>query len=139
MSSTFAALTAVALPLAATVCIETPVAALLGLPRKDLVAVVWINFVTNPVLNLVWLFLFWSGLGYATIRTVNPPAGVHTVHPWMWLVLGALEVMVILAEWRLLLAVLGPERSTPRKLLAVSIAMNAVSATLGTMLLSRLG
>jgi hypothetical protein len=57
----------------------------------------------------------------------------------MWLVLGALEVMVVLAEWRLLLAVLGPGRSTPRKLLAVSIAMNAVSATLGTILLSRLG
>jgi hypothetical protein len=79
------------------------------------------------------------------------------VASWMWLLLAALEVIVIVAEWRLLLWTVEREtvtshrqtsggltsdaltarRLTSRRLLLVSLVMNGVSATLGTFLLSR--
>ena len=113
-----APLVAVAAPLATTVCIETPIAALLGLRGRQLGAVVAVNFVTNPIVNLVALLL--SGLPKS----------------WSWSLLGALEVMVVVAEWRLLVWALGTNGISSRKLLAASIAMNAASATLGTYLLA---
>lgn len=127
---------AVALPLAASIFIECLVAALLGF-RRELVTVVWVNFITNPLLNLVWLSLFWFGLG-KTVEASGGAAGRVVPTTWMWFLLAGLEVVVIVAEWRLLLMALGRERFSSRRLLTVSVVMNAVSATLGTFLLGRL-
>ena len=133
-----AAFAAVALPLAVSVCIETVVAALFGFRRRELTAVVWVNFVTNPVLNLVWLSLFWLGFGHTTAQAAGDAAGRVVPSAWMWSLLVVLEVVVIVAEWRLLLVILGRIARSSRRLLTVSVVMNAVSATLGTFLLGRL-
>jgi hypothetical protein len=131
-----AALVAVALPLAASVCIECVVAALFGFRWRELAVVVWVNFVTNPLLTIVWLSLLWLGFG-RTIQATGGAAGQVVPSTWMWFLLAGLEVVVIVAEWRLLLMALARKAFGPRKLLIVSVAMNAVSATLGTFLLSR--
>ncbi len=131
-----AAFIAVALPLAASIVIEGLVAALFGF-RRELVAVVWVNFVTNPLLNLVWLSLFWMGFG-KTVQAAGGAVGRVVPTTWMWFLLAGLEVIVIVAEWRLLLMAVGQERFSSRRLLSVSVAMNAVSATLGTFLVGRL-
>ena len=134
-----AAFAAVALPLAVSVCIESLVAALLfGFRLRELTAVVWVNFVTNPVLNLVWLSLFWLGFGHTTVQAAGDAAGRVVPSAWMWSLLVVLEVVVIVAEWRLLLVILGRIARSSRRLLTVSVVMNAVSATLGTFLLGRL-
>ena len=133
-----AAFASVALPLVASICIECLVAALFGFRWRQLTAVVWVNFLTNPILNLVWLSLFWFGFG-KTIQATGDTAGHVVPSTWMWFLLAGLEVVVVVAEWRLLLMALGRKAFSPRRLLAVSVVMNAVSATLGTFLLSRLG
>jgi hypothetical protein len=133
-----AAFIAVALPLAASVCIESMVAALFGFRWRELSAVVWVNCVTNPLLNLVWLSLFWLGFGQRTIQATGKVAGGAVPSTWMWFLLAGLEVVVIVAEWRLLLMALGRNVFSSRKLFTVSVVMNAVSATLGTFLLGRL-
>jgi hypothetical protein len=132
----FAAISAVALPLAATICIECLVAVSFGF-RRELTTVVWVNCVTNPLLNLVWLSLFWLGFG-KTVEAGGGAAARVVPTTWMWCLLAGLEVVVIVAEWRLLLMALGRERFSSRRLLVVSTAMNVVSATLGTFLLGRL-
>lgn len=99
-------------------------------------AVVWVNFITNPPLNLVWLFLLWLGFG-KTIATAGA-AGRVVPSLWMWFLLAGLEVVVMAVEWRLLLIAIGRVPLSARRLLVVSVVMNAVSATLGTFLLGRL-
>ena len=49
-----------------------------------------------------------------------------------------LEVLVVVVEWRILVWVLGGKDISSRKLLVVSVVMNAVSAVLGTYALSYL-
>lgn len=125
------AFVAVVAPLGTTVAIEVAVAALFGLRRRALGTVVWINFVTNPLLSLLWLSLFALGLGQTTVQADHlVPAD------WMWLLLGLLEAIVVMAEWRLLVWVLGRKAVDPRRLLVATVVMNLVSATLGTFLLS---
>ena len=138
--SVLTAFTAVALPLGVTVCIETAVAALFGLRRQALAAVVWVNFITNPLLNLVWLALFLIGVGYTTTPTELPggAAGHSSISTWMWLVLAALEVAVVFSEVAMLRAVVERKVMSGRRLLTLCIVMNVLSATLGTFLLARL-
>jgi hypothetical protein len=132
-----AAIVAVALPLAISICIESVVALACGLRLRQLAAVVWVNCVTNPLLNLLWLSLFWLGFG-KTLEAAGGRAGPVVPSTWMWILLAGLEVIVILVEWRLLLLALGRKAFSSRRLLTVSAAMNVASATLGTFLLSRL-
>jgi len=102
--------------LALTEAVELTMAALLGLrTRRALATVALINLVTNPVLSfLAWLlarFVDWAG-------------GTATAIP----VLLAAETVVVLVEWRLLLWVLG---GASRRMLLVSLALNAASAGVG--------
>jgi hypothetical protein len=129
---------AVALPLAFTVLIETGVGALFGLRRRALGAVASLNLVTNPILSLSLVALFGFGVGYPSADAPQSPLRYATTAPWIWVILVLLEAMVVVAEWRGLVWALGPRSTTSRRLLSVSLAMNFASATLGTFLLARL-
>jgi hypothetical protein len=131
---------AVALPLVVTVVIETGVAALFGLRRRALGVVASVNLVTNPLLSLFFVALFGFGVGYTSVHA-DPPQGLlgyASTASWIWAVLVLLEVTIVFAEWRGLVWVLGRRTATPGRLLSVTVAMNVVSATLGTFLLMRL-
>jgi hypothetical protein len=131
------ALSAILLPLAVTVAIETPVAALFGLRRRALAAAASVSLVTNPPLNLLLLGLYWLGAGYTKVYSENPHHLDHVVTtPWHWVILGLLEVVVVVVEWRILVWALAGSAGTSRKLLVVSMAMNTASATLGTLAVS---
>jgi len=125
-------------PLAVTIVLETGVAALLGLRRRALAVVVWVNCVTNPLLNLVWMVFAWAGVGFTTKNSVGSRSGTVNLTPtfWGWAILGVMEVIVSVVEWRMLVWALGRKNISSRKLLVVSVVMNAVSATLGTYVLS---
>jgi hypothetical protein len=106
-------LTRLASALALTIAIEVPVAALLGLrTRRAVAAVALVSVVTNPPLNFALLALGLALPGFAE----NAAA--------YWLTVAALELLAVLAEWRLLLWVLGGES---RRMLVVSAVMNAAS------------
>lgn len=99
--------------LALTIAIEVTVAALLGLrSRRAVASVALVSVVTNPPLNLALLAL----------ALASPAFAENTVG--YWFAVAALEVAAVLAEWRLLLWVLG---GSPRRMLGVSAAMNAAS------------
>jgi hypothetical protein len=102
--------------LALTLAIELPLAAALGLrTRRSLLTVALINLITNPLLNFIGLVLarFWDwGAAPASAMPVIITA----------------EVVVVLAEWRLLLWVLG---GSSRRMLVVSLALNGASAAAG--------
>lgn len=118
---------------------ETTVAALFGLRCRALGAVVSLNLVTNPLLNLFFISLIGVGVGYTTVGAGFPGPQIDQVLtvPWVWVLLVVLEAAVVIAEWRGLIWTLGRQVATPRRLLSVSIVMNVVSATLGTFLLMR--
>jgi hypothetical protein len=102
------------LPLALTLAIELPVAALCGLrTRPALLAVALVDMLTNPPLNfagmLIARFVDWS----------HWPA-------LAWVLVA--EIVVVVVEWRLLLWALG---GRPRRMLLVAGAMNAASALAG--------
>ena len=89
--------------LALTLLIEVPVAWLRGLKGRRALGAVVINYVLLVVGRL------------ASNRVY-------------WVAVAVLEVLVVLAEWRLLLWVLG---GSPRRLLVTSALMNAASFTVG--------
>lgn len=89
-------------------------AALLGLrTRRALLVVALVNLITNPLLTYVLLVAGhvagWGG------RTTSGYVAL--------LVAG--EIVVVVAEWRLLLWALG---GRPSRMLSVSVAINAASA-----------
>ena len=92
-------------------------AALLGLrSRTALLAVALVNLVTNPLLTYALLVAAHLA-GWGTRAT----AGYVVA-----LIVG--ELLVVLAEWRLLLWALG---GSPLRMLKVSVAINAASALAG--------
>lgn len=98
---------------------ELPVAAGFRLrDRRSLVAVACVSLVTNPLLN-------WTG--WALAAAVDWPASPAGVVAF----LVPAEVVVVIAEWRLLLWALG---GSSRRLLLVSAVMNAASALAGVVI-----
>ena len=83
-----------------------------------MLAVICVNLITNPVLNL---------LSYASTRLWDWQNSVVSVT----LVLVGAEAVVVLVEWGLLAWALGGGR---RRLLLVSLAMNAASTLAGVIL-----
>jgi hypothetical protein len=118
----------VVVPLLVTVVIEVVIAAFFRVGPAGLRAVVAVNLVTNPVLSaLVFtLYLLEVRYGYAAVS-----GDILTATP-TWPVLGLLEVIIMVAEWRMLAWALRGTAGSSRKLLALAIVMNVVSATLGT-------
>ena len=98
--------------LALTVAIEVAVAWLFGLRKKwDLLTVVLINVITNPLLNYLILI---NGYFHLISRTN--------------LLIWSLEVVVVVVEWRLLVYVL---RQRQFKLGILALVMNAASYLAG--------
>jgi hypothetical protein len=133
-----AILVAILAPLGVTIVLETGVAVLFGLRRKGLAAVVCINCITNPTLNVLPVLLVYAGLGFKTTHPDIARSGTLEAAPtfWGWLNLCVLEVVVMLVEWRVLARVLGSKGLSSRRLLELSAVMNTVSAVLGSFILT---
>ena len=100
---------------ASTLAIELGVAVFLGFwSRRELLAVILVNLVTHPLLNLSLWIISWKNL-----------------LPLDWPILIVFEVAVFLAEWVMLARWL---RLSARRAAAVSFAMNATSALVGCLL-----
>ena len=98
--------------LAATLAFELGVAILLGVwSCRQLLGVALTNLITHPALHVVVWALF-----------------ATKALPLTWLVLVALEIVVFLAEWRLLAVLL---RVSSRRAAGLSFACNATSALAG--------
>lgn len=92
------------------------VAVALGLrTRRAVAAVACVNLLTNPLLNYC---------GWVLALAVNWPASAASA---LGFLLPA-EAVVIVIEWRLLLWALG---GSSRRMLLISVAMNAASAAAG--------
>ena len=99
------------IPLFLTVILEESAAYLLGLRRKDLLLILLVNIITNPVLvTLSLLLMYHIGVGKGQILT--------------YLVL---EPLVIFAEYRFFKAYLCSKRDPLR----LSLLLNLVSITGG--------
>jgi hypothetical protein len=105
------------LALLLTLAIEGCVAWLFGFRtgRSQLV-VAMINLITNPALNVFLLFLAWLG-AKVTLLLIVP-----------------IEILVVLAEWGLLVYAFGGSK---RRLLAQSLVANAASFVTGVLLFWR--
>jgi hypothetical protein len=136
--TTIALLGMVILPLLLTLVLETAVAAAFRVGRRALRAVACVNLVTNPPLNALLLVLFGLDVGF-THRSWNPGYGkdreVIGKAGWLWVSLVAIEVVIVIVEWRLLVWATRGARNRSSRLLALSFAMNAVSGLLGSWLL----
>ena len=84
--------------------------------RPALLAVVLVNLMTNPVLNYLAI------LGARIADPDRVPAKVYVP------MLVVAEILVVITEWRLLLRTLG---GSSKRMLVLSAAMNAASATAG--------
>lgn len=95
-----------------TIIIELLVAFLFGFRKKtEIIAIILVNLVTNPILNYLLLVIGYSSLfGISQIFIVF------------------LELIVVLVEWKLLVFVL---QDKPKRLLLLSIAMNLCSYMAG--------
>lgn len=102
------------LALLLTLAIEGGVAWLFGFrTRQSQLAVAMINVITNPALNVFLLVLAWLGVK-VTLLLILP-----------------LEVLVVLAEWRLLVYVFGDPKG---RFFVLSLLANAASFLAGVLL-----
>ena len=108
-----------------TIVIEFAVVWVLGGRSADeLGAVALVNVMTNPALNVALL----------VVRLAVLPALRAVLATYAeWAFIGVAEVVVVLAEWRLIAWAL---RADPRTWLVRSVAMNATSFVLGSWLLA---
>jgi hypothetical protein len=98
-----------------TVLVEISVAFLFGFKnKKAILAVVFINLITNPMLN--YFLIINNYFSFVFISAVT---------------LLVLEVIIVLVEWLLLVFVL---RQSFKKLLVLSIAMNFCSYFVGVLI-----
>jgi hypothetical protein len=120
-----ATLAELAAALVLTIAIELAVVALLGgRTARELIAVALVNAITNPALNLTLLLLRGSLLPGLT-------PDVATLAEWVFI--GIAEVVIVLAEWRLLVWAL---RADSRTWLVRSVGMNVASFVFGSWLLA---
>ncbi len=97
-----------------TIVIEGAIAFLLGFRKKELLLVLTlINVITNPILNYLLLVLGFLGIEVTLIRVF------------------LLEIVVVIAEWRLLVYAFG---NSSRRFLTLSILANAASFLAGVLI-----
>ncbi len=98
-----------------TIAIEVFIAILFGFRNKNLIlAVVFINLITNPILN--YFLLINNYFSFVFINTI---------------ILLIFEIIIILVEWLLLIFVL---QQSPKKLLALSAVTNFCSYITGILI-----
>ena len=102
------------LALLTTILVEVSVAVLFGCKSKEVLSIVLVNLITQPVLNYIVFLVDYFKLVYVDIQFVFFS-----------------EIIVILVEWRLLVFAL--ERS-PRRLFVLSLVMNLASFLVGLLL-----
>jgi hypothetical protein len=113
-------LLALGVALLVTTLSEVVVGAAFGVGSKGLLAILCVNLVTNPALNIA-------------LRVLGSAEGALVyLDPWLPYLL-ALEVTVVLVEWRLLVWVFRGTRGTAPRLLGLSASMNAASLVFGAM------
>jgi hypothetical protein len=122
-----------------TLAIELPVAALFGVGKRGLLAVLFVNLVTNPLFNAALFGLY--GVEMLTLeasvyrgRPQSRQLTALAVSPVHWLALAAFEIAIVLVEWGLLVWALRRTAGSRRRLLALSLCMNAVSAIAGVVI-----
>ena len=95
-----------------TILIEVLVALIFGYKRKkEILSVILVNLITQPVLNYFLLIGSYFSLVAVTIQFIL-----------------LLEIIVILVEWQLLVYTLQRE---PKSLFVLSLVMNLASLTIG--------
>lgn len=98
-----------------TVAVELMIAFFFGFRKKiELIAVICINLITNPILNYLLLVNNYFSLLEANLILIL-----------------FLELIVVLVEWRLLFFALQKE---PKKLLIMSFVMNFCSYVVGVLI-----
>ncbi len=103
-------------PLLLAITVELSVALLIGFnSRKQLLAVILVNLITNPLLNYILVInrLFFS-------VTIN------------FFVIGFLEIIVVVVEWLILWWAF---KENPRKLFLLACVMNFASYVVGVLIL----
>lgn len=106
--------------LVATIGVESLVALAFRGRRKEVVAVVGTNLITNPLFNLaVLLAAYVIGIGDSSWAPIGWLLGPLTI---------ALELVVVVVEWRILVFVTAGTWGTSRRLLLFSIVANLASA-----------
>lgn len=118
-----------------TILVEMMVASLFRVGPRGLKAVVLVNLVTNPLLNVALALLYGLGFGIWQTSVFVQSMGrsefaTHTLW-FFYAAFVALEVAVVFVEWGLLRWALRHDAISSRRLLAMSVCMNAASVALG--------
>jgi len=107
--------------LTSTLVVELLVAWIFRVGRRGIAAVALINLLTNPLFNLALMtFVFTAGYGDGF--------AIRHYFRWTLAVIVALEVVVVIVEWRLLVWVSHGTMGSSRRMFALSVVANAASA-----------
>ena len=122
-----------------TLAIELPVASLFGVGERGLLAVLFVNLVTNPLFNaaLFGLYGVETTLREASLYRGRPQSRLLTAYaasPDHWVAIVVLEIAIVFVEWGLLVWALRRTAGSSRRLLALSLSMNATSAIVGVII-----
>jgi hypothetical protein len=122
--------------LVGTLAVELPVAALFRVSRRGLLAVLFVNLVTNTLFNAVLFGLYGVEMLMRDAylyrgRPMSQQLMALASSPVHWLTLVALEIAIVLVEWGLLAWALRGTAGSRRRLFALSLCMNATSAIIG--------
>ena len=121
-----------------TILVEMVVASLFRVGPRGLKAVVLVNLVTNPLLNVALAAIYGFGFGIwqtgVFMRSMGRTELTTHTNWFFYAAFVALEVAVVFVEWGLFRWALRHEAVSPRRLLAMSVCMNATSASLGLVL-----
>jgi hypothetical protein len=121
-----------------TLAIELPVAALFGVGKRGLLAVLFVNLVTNPLFNAALFGLY----GVEIVMRENAalrdrpgrPLALLAVGPVHWSTLATLEIAIVVVEWGLLGWALRHTAGSRGRLLGLSLCTNATSAIVGVVI-----
>lgn len=108
-----------------TLLVELPIAAAFRIGRRALGVVLLINVLTNPALNLLLVVL---------ANSMGLPPETWVLFYMQCAAVLLLEIIVVVVEWRLMVWAFQGTVGTSRKLLLLSVIMNAFSAIFGTVL-----
>jgi hypothetical protein len=117
-----------------TIAVEVLVAAAFRVGSDGLKAVALASCVTNPLMNALLTFSYIYAVGYKVTGPGTYYPQIYHIPSYapsaLWYaVFAAAEVLVVLVEWWLLVWVIG-HRVSARRLLVLSVVMNAASASL---------